>query len=96
MSVLRSIKRRANQGREFFTVLYDTMVREGGEMASHETIRKRWLTCTDCRYFVARKNSCAVCGCKLRGVMKGFRYNLANKLAHKASRCPKGKWGKER
>jgi len=47
------------------------------------------LACVPCEHFDARRNTCTVCGCRIR---KSGRA-LTNKLKMATTSCPKGKWG---
>jgi hypothetical protein len=87
----RSVKQQLERGAQFAKVLSDTILNHNGKLASQETIDARLAICAKCPWFRPDLNRCAICGCRVR-VDQGFRKNLANKLAHPSSACPKGKW----
>ena len=91
-SVTERMQVNAKRGIEFLKVLTDTVLTQKGEWASPEVIEHRVATCQACPLFRPEQNKCGVCGCAVRNLDKGFKTNLMNKVAHKASACPKRKW----
>lgn len=90
------IRSLAGAGTQFGLVLYDTVVRRGGELAAEETIRRRLILCGCCPYMDTTGNRCKSCGCKLLDSgQRRLLQNLANKVAHAASTCPESIWGAE-
>lgn len=94
--MIDQIRENAARGIQFFSVLADTLVRQGGELASEDVIAQRLAICQGCQKFRPDTNRCGVCGCRVRSTAtRELVLNLGNKLAHKASTCPLNKWGTE-
>jgi hypothetical protein len=94
--MIDQIREQAARGIQFFSVLADTLIRQGGELALEESIAKRLEICQACEKFRADTNRCGVCGCRVRSAaVRDLVQNLGNKIAHKASSCPLGKWARE-
>jgi hypothetical protein len=90
-TVADKAKEKAKLVGNFIKVVTDTVVKHKGKLVSRAVIDERLAICQECPFFRPVKNRCAVCGCGVR-IDKGFRLNLANKLAHPSSVCPKRKW----
>ena len=90
-TIVCQAKEKASLLATFMKVVTDTIVKHKGKLVSKAVIDERLAICKECPYFRPGKNRCSVCGCGVT-IDKGFRRNLANKLAHPSSVCPKKKW----
>lgn len=60
--------------------------------ADESTVFMRLAICQQCERFDPMRNRCNICRCKLDDLSASWIRNLRNKLAHRRSRCPLGKW----
>lgn len=77
---------------EFAAVFLSTLA-HGGKFASEQQVSDRLQICNSCPFFLPRENKCNHCRCHLGDLKQKWLSNLVNKLAHKQSACPMGKWG---
>ena len=80
------------RAREFASVVSATLI-SGGQFADEQQVLDRLQVCNSCPHFVPTENKCSHCRCHLTALADKWLSNLVNKLAHKQSACPMGKWG---